>query len=58
MKTIIFNDKDNSDKSLSWLNKGRDNSDKRLWNIDQFHKLIYKKVSDMERRKTKTHKRP
>ena len=44
MKAIIFNDKENSDKSLSRLNKGRQVGIQRFWKIKLFHDFIFQKV--------------
>ena len=44
MKTIIFNDKENSDRSLSRLNKNRKPDAQRFWKIKLFHQHIFKKV--------------
>jgi uncharacterized LabA/DUF88 family protein len=44
MKAIIFNDRDNSNKSLSTLNKQRSLDNQRVWKIKLFHDLIFQKV--------------
>lgn len=47
MKAIIFNDKDNSDRSLDRLNKIRNTDQKRFWKTKLFHQLIFKKVKNL-----------
>lgn len=47
MKAIIFNDKDNSDRSLDRLNKKRESDDKRFWKIKLLHEFIFKKVAHL-----------
>ncbi|MBI2576761.1 NYN domain-containing protein [Candidatus Woesearchaeota archaeon] len=47
MKAIIFNDKDNSDRSLNRLNKKRSFDDKRFWKIGLFHGYIFDKVKGL-----------
>jgi len=44
MKCIIFNDKENSDRSLNRLNKGRQADTQRFWKIKLFHDFIFQKV--------------
>lgn len=52
MRVIIFNDKQNSDRSLELLNKKRTEEDKRFWKIDPFHQLIFKKIKELLSNKT------
>ena len=44
MKCIIFNDKENSDRSLNRLNKDRQVDTQRFWKIKLFHDFIFQKV--------------
>jgi len=44
MKCIIFDDKENSDRSLNRLNKGRQADTQRFWKIKLFHDFIFQKV--------------
>lgn len=52
MKVILFNDKQNSDQSLKFLNSARNEKDKRFWKIDDFHQLVFKKVKELLHDKT------
>lgn len=47
MKCIIFNDKENFDRSLNQLNKKRALSEKRFWKIGLFHNFICEKVAEI-----------
>ena len=44
MKAIIFNDKENSDRSMNRLNKNRQTDTQRFWKIKLFHDFIFQKV--------------
>lgn len=44
MKVIIFNDKENSDRSLRRLNQNRKFEDKRFFKIELFHNFIFQKI--------------
>lgn len=52
MKIIIFNDKDNSDRSLERLNYSRPEGDKRFWRFEEFHQLVFKKVKSILEKRT------
>jgi uncharacterized LabA/DUF88 family protein len=51
MKAIIFNDKENSDRSLNRLNRARDNSHQRFWEIKLFHAHILHIVKELLKNK-------
>ncbi len=47
MKSVIFNDKENFDRSLNRLNKHRTPEKKRFWKIKLFHDYIFHKVTSI-----------
>ena len=47
MKAIIFNDKDNSDRSLNRLNLIREKGKQRFWKIRLFHDYMFQKVKEV-----------
>ena len=47
MKTILFNDKENFDRSISRLNKNKSNKEQRFFKIELAHDFIFKKVESI-----------
>jgi len=47
MKAIIFDDRENSNRSLSRLNQKREYNHKRFFKIELFHNFIFKKVESL-----------
>lgn len=47
MKAILFDDKENSEKSLGRINKKRLSSNQRFWKIEHFHNFIFRKVESL-----------